>query len=144
MYMSEREIEGRFRRAEDKRGQISILAQLNACDESEIREILLRNGVGLGPELFPEEPKKRGRKPGKKTTPKKEEKEVTPEIGEKIEIKVLEQKPAKEEVKQTNGMPEAVRIALLERKIVLTNKINELEKERDTIQDYLNGVVCVG
>lgn len=36
LYMSEDEIMGKFRRADNKKDMLSILAQLNACEESEV------------------------------------------------------------------------------------------------------------
>ena len=43
--MSDREIVESFHTAKNPRGQIGVLAQLNACSEDTIRDILKRNGV---------------------------------------------------------------------------------------------------
>lgn len=44
MQMTESEIVRSYRRADKKREQIKILAELNLCDKKTIREILRRNG----------------------------------------------------------------------------------------------------
>lgn len=45
MQMTDREVVASFNRADNKRGQVVILAELNACDKNAICEILRRNGV---------------------------------------------------------------------------------------------------
>lgn len=58
MQMSNAEIVAKFNRADDKKAQIGILADLNGCDKEKIKQILLEGGV---PES--ELPKARGPKP---------------------------------------------------------------------------------
>lgn len=144
MQMTKVEIVGSYRRAENKKDQLAILAQLNGCDEDKIKSILL--DAGLTEDDFPKKP---GRKPGKK-----EEKKVA---GEKVSVDepvvsgkdALAEYPklAPEEEKQVDralAIPEAVRIACVERLELLKKKIAELESERDCIEDYLVGVVRNG
>lgn len=47
MMMTEREIVKSFREAKNKRQQIGILADLNCCDSSIIKDILRENGIDL-------------------------------------------------------------------------------------------------
>lgn len=133
MDMTERELVGKFKRADNKKEMIEILADLNGCDIPTIEAILLENGI-------PEEviPKRRGRKPKAKTEPpKKEVKEVDDtEFAEGEEVV---------------NVPGVVLSACMFRNEVLTNQIIELtnqikslETERDALCDFLNGVVVDG
>lgn len=45
--MTPGEIVTRYRQAKDKRGQIKILSQLNACPSEEIKQVLVENGVEM-------------------------------------------------------------------------------------------------
>lgn len=45
--MTPGEIVTRYRQAKDKRGQIKILSQLNACPSEEIKQVLVENGVDI-------------------------------------------------------------------------------------------------
>ena len=57
-------------------------------------------------------------------------------------LEIPELTPEEEvEVDRALAIPEPVRRACEERVTVLTEKIKELEKERDCIQDYLMGVI---
>ena len=58
MQMTDFEIVAKYKSAKDRKKQIDILAQLNACDKETIRKILIKNGI---PES--ELPSKRGPKP---------------------------------------------------------------------------------
>lgn len=55
MQMSDSEIVRSYKEAKDKRSQVGVLADLNACSKDYIREILQRNGINAP-------------KPGRKTT----------------------------------------------------------------------------
>lgn len=68
MQMSNAEIVGKYKRADDKKAQISILAELNGCDKETIKQILLEGGV-------PESELPKARSPKPKTEAKKEAKE---------------------------------------------------------------------
>lgn len=142
MQMKEIEIVGKYNRATNKKEQITILAQLNGCSEEDIRKVLIENGIN-------EEdlPKKPGRKPGNKVTGDKGmEKDVTKNreaLADMLEIPELTPKE-EAEVDRALAIPEPVRKACEERVAVLTEKIKEIEKERDCIQDYLMGVIKNG
>ena len=62
MEMTNNEIVSKFKRAEGKKEQISILAQLNGCNEEKIKQILIDEGIPEA-EIQPVK-KRRGRKPG--------------------------------------------------------------------------------
>lgn len=55
MQMSDSEIVRSYKEAKDKRSQVGVLAELNACSKDYIREILQRNGINAP-------------KPGRKST----------------------------------------------------------------------------
>lgn len=139
MQMTDTEIVSKYKRAENKKEQISILAQLNACDEDEIKKVLLKGGL-----TEDDLPKKRGRKPGTKEAKKMtEEKAIAEETNEALAEMLEMPELTPEEEKQVDralAIPEPVRTACMARVSVLTDKIIELEKERDCIQDYLEGV----
>lgn len=108
LHMTEAEIVGRYRRAENQSTQVGILAELNCCDKSEIIEVLERNGIEL---------KKRGRKkPVSKDKDKKEEPVKS---------------PAKEE-----SLPAIVRTAITEKMIAVQEKI-DLQKEKISRQQEM-------
>lgn len=142
MQMSKLEIVGSYRRAANKKDQLAILAQLNGCDEEKIKQILLDGGIAED-----DLPKKPGRKPGKKEDKKvavDEPKETGREaLADMLEVPQLTPEEEKQ-VDRALAIPEPVRIACVERVSVLTDKIIELERERDCIQDYLMGVVRNG
>lgn len=68
MQMSEKEIVRSYTNAKDKRSQVGVLAELNACPNDTIREILERNGISAP---------KPGRKSQKKEEPKKPKAQLT-------------------------------------------------------------------
>lgn len=68
MQMSEKEIVRSYMNAKDKRSQVGVLAELNACPKDTIREILERNGISAP---------KPGRKSQKKEEPKKPKAKLT-------------------------------------------------------------------
>lgn len=47
MIMTAGEIVTRYRQAKDKKGQIKILSQLNACPSEEIKQVLVENGMEM-------------------------------------------------------------------------------------------------
>lgn len=129
MQMTDIEIVGRFRRAENKKGQVQILADLNACSKEEIVEVLKKYDIDVSGYI-----KKKGRKP--KT-------ESTEEVVVKEEDKV-ECSEDKEVVVPVALIPRVV-VTVCEEKIArLTEdiencfeRIKEMEEERDALCDYL-------
>ena len=133
--MTDLDIVGKYNRADDKKATIKILSELNACSEHDIRVVLLRNGISESD--LPKEPKKRGRKP------KEEVEEQAKVVKENEEFKPRP-RVSTEMVERKNRMeaiPAEVKVACQERIATLTNQIKELEKERDTLCDYLGGMV---
>lgn len=112
MQMSEQEIINKYTATDPKerKGYISILAQLNACPEDDIRGILKAGGLL---EESVSRPKKRGRKTAGIQQEQKDEMHI---------------------------IPDAVKRLCRERLGILTDQIIALEKERDALSDYLNEV----
>lgn len=157
MEMSNNEIVSKFKRAEEKRQQISILAQLNGCSEEKIKQILIDEGISEAEiQLFK---KRRGRKPGIKNKIKPQNNSPSEPIAE-IEKErlplseynmtyrtgdVLLQQPEdmtedeKERFKRIQSIPEVVRKVLQKEVNRLLDEMMELEKQLDTLVNYLNG-----
>lgn len=145
MEMTDVEIATSYGEARNKKNQVKVLAELNACSKEKIIEILVQSGVPE--EEF--EAKKPGRKPGNREA-KKVAGEKIAENGsicrgrEDLADMIETPKLSPEEEKQVDralAIPEPVRIICIERVSILTDKIIELEKERDCLQDFLMGVV---
>ena len=129
--MTEQEIVLKYNRADNKKGQVKILAELNACDKDEIINILVKNGVNI------EAPKKRGRPPkvaDVKVAKKVDEEQLYKEVFKSATVK---KEPKKQE--QVPCIPAVVKKICQERISLLTEKIIELEKERDALCDYMQG-----
>lgn len=107
MHMSEVEILGKFRRADDKKEVVQILSELNACSYAEMKEYLVEHGIPAE-----EIPVKRGRK------------KMVSAVANKCE--------------NAGQIPEPV-IELAKKRIgELTEKVKELETERDCLCDFLS------
>lgn len=144
MEMTKGEITRAYREAHNKSEQIKILADLNECDKSEIEKILKDAGHeiptrGRKPKAkAPAEPKRAKIKP--KTTPKTEEKvdfthcEAIEPVEEEIE-EVEEMEYPEEEVKAY--MPVAVWETLQARIMTIDKCIQELEREKADIENYI-------
>ena len=72
MQMTDSEIVRRYKHAIDKKSMIGILADLNACDKTKIREILTAAGLNVGKLNGPGRPKKTPEQAMKIETPEKE------------------------------------------------------------------------
>lgn len=147
MFMKDSEILSKYRKAENKKEILGILADLNGCNNESMKQFLLDNGI-------PESDfrAKRGRKAKMK---KDEEKNVDETISdeqanlEKIKIKVCDEiieKPdlTEDEQKQLDRaleIPMPVRKVITERIESLTEKVKEIERERDCLCDFLEGRV---
>lgn len=146
MYMNEDEIVGKFKRADNKKEILQILADLNGCRVDDIRAYLLEHG-------FSEDdlPAKRGRK--KKVDNDKTEArsgtkgnddphiETEKKAAQLMEIPELTEKE-QSQVARALAIPIPVIHAVSDRIEILTEKITELENERECLHDYLEGVVC--
>lgn len=140
MYMNESEIVGKFRRADNKKEMLQILADLNGCDKDAMKSYLLDHGVSE--DEFP----KRGRKP---KVAKEEARKPVEEVPHMEPVKTVAQlmempeltPEEQSKVDRALAIPEPVRRAVADRINDLTVMIMELEKERDCLCDYLEGEV---
>lgn len=158
--MTKNEIVSKFKRAEEKKEQISILAQLNGCDEEKIKQILLDEGIPE--EQIQSSKNKRGRKPVIKNKIKpqnnyssesitEDKKELLPlSDHNKYNIPyrtgdILLQQPEdmtedeKERLKRIQAIPEVARKVLQKEINQLLDEILELKNQLDILVDYLNG-----
>lgn len=151
MQMSDIEIVDRYKRADNKKEQAKILAELNACGEEIIVGILRKNNVDVS-EL---ERKPRGRRKKKLTelvnaplddstvSFNAESQETTGRYKTGKELKAIPEErlteQEKERLKRVQLIPDTV-IELVENELrELTSKIQELEREHDELVDYMNG-----
>ena len=119
MQMSDVEIVRSYREAKDKRSQVGVLAELNACSKDYIREILKRSGIDAP-------------KPGRKSTTEPEP------------VKAALTEMAKQAVKKEPADPEEVPDELMEiaqdrLKSPQENRENrehEIEVLKHIIEDY--------
>lgn len=155
--MTNNEIASKFKRADGKKEQISILAQLNGCNEETIKQILIDEGIPEA-EIQPVK-KRRGRKPGIKN-------KVQPQSNSPSELivederkrlplsecnrtyrtgDILLQQPEdmteeeKERLRRIQAIPEVARKVLQKEVNRLIDKMMKLEKQLDTLVNYLNG-----
>ena len=131
MEMTNNEIVSKFKRAEEKRQQISILAQLNGCNEEKIKQILIDEGIPEA-EIQPVK-KRRGRKPGIKNKVQSQSNSPSESIAED-ERKRLP-------LSECNITYRTGDVLLQQQKEVnrLVDEMMELEKQLDTLVNYLNG-----
>ncbi len=141
MYMGESEIVRKFRMADNKKEMLQVLADLNGCGKDEMKAYLLEHGISE--DDFP----KRGRKPKVANEDAKKEvkeealhMEPTKTVAQMMEMPNLTPEEQRQ-VDRALAIPEPVRRAVADRFEILTEKIMEMEKERDCLCDYLNGVV---
>ena len=151
MQMSDIEIVDRYKRADNKKEQAKILAELNACGEEIIVGILRKNNVDVS-EL---ERKPRGRRKKKLTelvnaplddstvSFNAESQETTGRYKTGKELKAIPEErlteQEKERLKRVQLIPDTV-IELVENELCeLTSKIMELERKHDELVDYMNG-----
>lgn len=143
MHMSESAIIDKFRKADNKKDMLQILADLNACSKDDMKAYLLEHGVSE--DEFPVRRKKRQPTAVKKENAGEETSCIEPvetiaEITETPELTAEEQKA----LDRAMAIPMPVRHALESRVEVLTAEIMELEKERNCLRDYLKGMVHGG
>jgi len=155
--MSNNEIVSKFKRAEGKKEQISILAQLNGCNEETIKQILIDEGIPEA-EIQPVK-KRRGRKPGikNKVQPQSDfpSELIVEDERKRLPLSkcnrtyrtgdVLLQQPEdmteeeKERLRRIQAIPEVARKVLQKEVNRLVDEMMELEKQLDTLVNYLNG-----
>lgn len=139
MYMNDSEILGKYRKADNKKEMLQILADLNGCSKEEMKKFLLASGI---PESDFEV--KRGRKPKVKQEVEKKVDDQKEQPGvEQTQIPEYPNLTPEEEsqVDRALAIPMPVRQAVADRIEALTEKIMEIEKERDCLCDFLEGRV---
>lgn len=144
MQMNETEILGSYRRAENKKEQIQILADLNCCDNDTIIELLKKNGVPEE-ELSPKRGRKTKKAEIKVSVPTKSETPVKDDMALPFPEDVNQQDdtdPSHEIDRLTDDTP-VIPIAVVracEEKIdYLESQILVAQHEIDEIRGYLNG-----
>lgn len=142
MYMKPMEIVNKFKKADDKKEILQVLADLNVCSTEDMKSYLLEHGISED-----EFPKKRGRKPKvAEEETKKSAKEKVPHIEPVKTVDQLMKMPELTSEEQSRvaralAIPEPVLRVITDRIESLTAKIMEMEKERDCLCDYLEGEV---
>lgn len=135
MYMNEMEIVGKFRRADDKKEMLEILADLNGCSNDAMKSYLLAHGVAE--DEFPKRRKKASIKeaaePAKGDGIQAEPRKTVAQLAEMPELTPEE----RIRVDMALAIPEPVRRAIADRIRDLTAKIMEMEKDRDCLTAYL-------
>lgn len=138
MQMSDLEIVNKFKKADNKVGHITILAQLNGCPEDTIREILRNGGI---PETEIPMPKSKRKTSNRKTAPAKEKVDESTKNGS-----VFEEEPELTEEEQRMldkalSIPVPVVDAVRSRLNKLKKKIQKYEQECETLEAFLEGEI---
>lgn len=131
--MSDKEIVREYNEAKNKNEQITILADLNLMQESDIKDILAKNGIKVSG--------KRGRKKMEKAAEEKAPvKKVTKAAVDDVPKAAVE-RPKMEPVKITvlPKMPNTVQDLLTKRMIVCQTSIDKYTKELKEINEFLGG-----
>lgn len=118
MQMSNEEIVRRYREAKDKGKQIGILADLNACDKKQIRDILVAGGISY--RTLPRERKETKTAAKTTGTPKKNA----------IKTEKEPEKPANTQSDEISNKQSCLEIPDLVKKIV-TEKMIEIQENID-------------
>lgn len=129
MEMTEEEICRSYRQAYSPSKQIKVLAELNCCKESDIKQILKDNGYMKKqgrPSTEPEKPLSKAERLLKAVNDEREE--VKEALKPTVKIEDIVKKPY---------IPEAVRIALENQIMALNKQINDLQAQRGEIEHFL-------
>ena len=136
--MSDKEIVREYNEAKNKNEQITILADLNLMQESDIKDILAKNGIKVSG--------KRGRKKMEKAAVdevpvKKVTKAAVDDVPKTNVAKAAVERPKMEPVKITvlPKMPNTVQNLLTKRMIVCQTSIDKYTKELKEINEFLGG-----
>ena len=150
MQMSDIEIVSKYNRADSKKEQVKILAELNACNLETITEILRRNGADMS-ELekyttanILDDNAPIGIIGGDGITDLTETQEETPKTYKSArELKNIPESQLthedKKRLERIRQIPDVVKELVENEMCNITTQIMELEKKHDTLVDYLNG-----
>lgn len=160
MEMTESEIVKSFRKADNKRAQIKILSELNACSKEMIAEVLLRNGIkeselpkkpgkkrAAETEVFSQQIKKSHAKPDEFRSGKPVPEQVKEQV-ETVALKTTEEILLMEETAEPEAVhveapevrhevPESVKKACRDRIWGIIQEVAELEREKRELQGFL-------
>lgn len=136
--MSDKEIVREYNEAKNKNEQITILADLNLMQESDIRDILAKNGIKVSGKIG----RKKMEKAAVDEVPvKKVTKAAVDDIPKTNVAKAAVERPKMEPVKITvlPKMPNTVQDLLTKRMIVCQTSIDKYTKELKEINEFLGG-----
>lgn len=134
MTMTPDEIYADYRDAKDKLSQIGIMAELNMCEKAEVIKILEDMGVDVS-EAKPKKRTYRKRAKSEEQVTEKPQKRKTEQ--EESSEKQCGQQAADKKPRRQQAMPRYVREKIVERITVLSEQIDDLEKELKELDDYL-------
>lgn len=140
MYMSDSEVLGKYRRADNKKEILQILAELNACNIHQMEQFLLDHGISKD-ELHENRMMKKKMNKAEMKVEKKEEAVLPDKVkaADQFEEEPKLNPDEQAEVDRALSIPIPVQKAISHRIEALTKKIIKLERERDCLCDYLEG-----
>ena len=138
MQMSNEEIVKNYREAKDKAKQLGILAELNACDEQKIKDILTEGGIDY--RSFPRSRKEKAAAPDVKQAKAKPVKEKHAAVEKKpVNTQCGGDKPTKKEEPEDRKIfiPEIVKQAVTEKMIQVQESMDRNAADLSELSAFL-------
>lgn len=138
MQMSNEEIVRNYREAKDKAKQLGILAELNACDEQKIKDILTEGGIDY--RSFPRSRKEKAVVPDVKQAKAKPVKEKQAAVEKKpVNTQCGGDKPTKKEEPENRKIfiPEIVKQAVTEKMIQVQESMDRNAADLSELSAFL-------
>lgn len=138
MQMSNEEIVKNYREAKDKAKQLGILAELNACDEQKIKDILTEGGIDY--RSFPRSRKEKAAAPDVKQAKAKPVKEKQAAVEKKpVNTQCGGDKPTKKEEPENRKIfiPEIVKQAVTEKMIQVQESMDRNAADLSELSAFL-------
>lgn len=138
MQMSNEEIVRNYREAKDKAKQLGILAELNACDEQKIKDILTEGGIDY--RSFPRSRKEKAAAPDVKQAKAKPVKEKQAAVEKKpVNTQCGGDKPTKKEEPEDRKIfiPEIVKQAVREKMIQVQESMDRNAADLSELSAFL-------
>ena len=138
MQMSNEEIVRNYREAKDKAKQLGILAELNACDEQKIKDILTEGGIDY--RTFPRSRKEKAAAPDVKQAKAKPVKEKQAAVEKKpVNTQCGGDKPTKKEEPEDRKIfiPEIVKQAVTEKMIQVQESMDRNAADLSELSAFL-------
>lgn len=138
MQMSNEEIVRNYREAKDKAKQLGILAELNACDEQKIKDILTEGGIDY--RSFPRSRKEKAAAPDVKQAKAKPVKEKQAAVEKKpVNTQCGGDKPTKKEEPENRKIfiPEIVKQAVTEKMIQVQESMDRNAADLSELSAFL-------